>query len=650
LAKEKVTVLFQPSGRRARVEVGKTILQAGQDLGVPVESVCGGKRTCGKCKVVVEAGRGHANKDVNAKHLSATELSHGYTLSCQTQVESDLEVFVPLESRVEGQKILTWASYSETSLDPPGRALYLPVGMAREGRPIGVDELLGKLRVVSDGPLTVSEVIRPRVERLLEQKVEGVTFAMTTSGDGLEVIGATEGDTSASPLGLALDIGTTKLVMYLVNIKTGEVVDVDSDYNDQILYGEDLLTRIEYARTRPEGTETLKRAVVASVNRLVEKLLSRNSLDPAHVIDMSLAGNTVMNHLAVGQNPSYLSETNVPVSRKPVVSKAGKLGLAVNPDAYVYCLPNVSRYVGGDAMGDLLASGLCDANDIGVLIDMGTNGEILLGSKGWAFSCSCASGPAFEGWEIRHGMRAVTGAVEHVTIDPDTLKASYSVIGEPEAKPKGICGSGLIDAVAQMLLTGILDRWGNLRPHGGSHLVRQGTDGFEYLLVPADESALGWDIVVTQRDIRNLLESKAAVCAGVAVLMKKVGATIMDVRTLYLAGAFGNYIDPRNAAVVGVFPEFPRARVHKIGNGAVAGAYLTLVSREQRRRAAEFAQTTTYFDLSADPDFGEEYDAALALPGRRELFPSVHGLLSRPSRGRSKQETEDLLSLILGRT
>ncbi|MEM2906319.1 MAG: ASKHA domain-containing protein, partial [Candidatus Bathyarchaeia archaeon] len=338
------------------------------------------------------------------------------------------------------------------------------------------------------------------------------------------------------------------------------------------------------------------------------------------------------------------------VSRKPIVSKAAQLGLAINPGAYVYCLPNVSRYVGGDAIGDLLASGLCDANEIGVLIDMGTNGEILLGSKGWAFSCSCASGPAFEGWEIRHGMRAVTGAVEHVTIDPETLRASYTVIGGPGVKPKGICGSGLIDAAAQMLLTGILDRWGNLRPQANNSLVRQGPDGFEYLLVPAEESALGWDIVVTQRDIRNLLESKAAVCAGVAVLMKKVGATIMDVKSLYLAGAFGNYLDPRNGAVVGVFPEFPRAEVHKIGNGSVAGAYLTLVSREQRRKAAALAQTTTYFDLSADPDFGEEYDAALTLPGRKELFPSIYSLLSRPPRGRSKEETEDLLSLLLGRT
>jgi len=645
-----VTVTFQPAGIRVVVPHGSTIFEASQIGHLRMRSVCGGKGTCGKCKVILEAGQGDANTELIAKHLSVTELSHGYTLACQTRIRSDLEVFIPLESRVEGQKILTWASYGETRVDPLARALYLAAEATSERQSISPDELLGRLRTASGSSLTLSEGIRAKAEALLGRGAKGLTFTVTSSGDGPEIIDVTEGDTSASPLGLALDVGTTKLVMYVVNLKTGEVLDVESDYNDQILYGEDLLTRIEYARIRPEGTETLRKAVVTSTNRLITKLLARNRLDPERVIDMTLAGNTVMNHLAVGLNPSYLSETNMPVSRKPVVSKAGQLGLAINPGAYVYCLPNVSRYVGGDAIGDLLASGLCDANDIGVLIDMGTNGEILLGSKGWAFSCSCASGPAFEGWEIRHGMRAVTGAVEHVTINPDTLRASYTVIGGPEVKPKGICGSGLIDATAQMLLTGILDRWGNLRPQAHSQLVRQGSEGFEYLLVPAEESALDWDIVVTQRDIRNLLESKAAVCAGVAVLMKKVGATIMDVKSLYLAGAFGNYLDPRNAAIVGIFPEFPRAAVHRIGNGSVAGAYLALVSREQRRRAAALAQTTTYFDLSADPDFAEEYDAALALPGRKDLFPSTYSLISRPSRGRSKEETEDLLSLLLGRT
>ena len=254
---------------------------------------------------------------------------------------------------------------------------------------------------------------------------------------------------------------------------------------------------------------------------------------------------------------------------------------------------------------------------------MGTNGEIVIGSRGWLFSTSCAAGPAFEGWEIRFGIRSVEGAIDHVKIDSKTLTSTYTVIGGPQHKARGICGSGIIDAVAEMYRSGIIDFSGKISDGEKSHLIRNGVDGLEYVISPAPENDLQKDIVITQRDINNLIDSKAAVCGSVAVLMKKVGVTVTDIGSLYLAGAFGNYIDPKSAITLGIFPEFSNAKIVQLGNGSVAGAYLTLLSAKKRVEAEEIAEMMTYYDLTIDPDFMEEYSAAFCIPGRPEFFPSM---------------------------
>jgi len=421
---------------------------------------------------------------------------------------------------------------------------------------------------------------------------------------------------------LALDIGTTKVAGYLVDLRSGEIKDMESGYNEQLIYGEDLLSRIDYAFRSKGGLSLLQSAVVATINRIVENLSAKNHVSPGDIVGVSVAGNTVMTYLLAGMDPSPLVDANAQVSRDPIRRRAQEFGITVNPNASVYCLPNVSRFLGGDAVADVLASGMHEAPQISILIDMGTNGEIIIGSKGWLLSTSCAAGPAFEGWEIKFGMRSVEGAIDHVKLNTTTLRATYTVIGVAQIGPRGICGSGIIDALAEMYRSGLVDSFGKIRDEERTPLIRKGVDGLEYVLSPASDNELDRDIAITQRDLDNLMDSKAAVCGSVAVLMKKVGATIADIRNVYLAGAFGNYVDPTSATTIGIFPEFPNAKITQIGNGSVAGAYLALISVKEREEAEQIAETMTYYDLTVDPDFMEEYSAAFSIPGRAELFPS----------------------------
>jgi uncharacterized 2Fe-2S/4Fe-4S cluster protein (DUF4445 family) len=308
----------------------------------------------------------------------------------------------------------------------------------------------------------------------------------------------------------------------------------------------------------------------------------------------------------------------VEVPREPIIKKAGKIGLIVNPEGYVYCLPNVSRFLGGDAVGDVLASEMHKSDDMSLMIDLGTNGEIIFGNNKWLFSCSCASGPAFEGEGVRHGMRAAIGGIDHIEIDYETKKAKISTIGD--APPKGIVGSALIDVVAEMYKVGVMDFSGKIVPN--MPYVREGKWGLEYLIVPAEETSTGKDIVITQADLDYVVDSKAAACGAVTVLMKKLKINIYDTKHIYLAGAFGTYTDMKNAIKLGILPEFPNGDYLPLGNGSLSGAYATLVSIDKRKEALDIAKSMVYIDLLVDLEFIEEYSKALYIPGEKEYFPS----------------------------
>ncbi len=612
----KVRVLIKPLNRVIEAEGETTLLQLLRDAGIRIESLCGGKGKCGKCKVILEKGSiERVSDEPEAKLLTEAELRQGYHLACTTRILGDSTFTIPVESRTERPKILEEARLRIRELNPGSRKFLarvqrvrgtlipidhyrLQLNGYRGPQPRIVDEMYGRLREIADA--------------------ETITATITWTGGFPEVISLTPGDDAGSNYGLALDIGTTTIVGELVELNSGEVLARASEMNRQITYGEELVTRIAVAGERG-GLPKLQRAAVETINTVIERLTSEIGIEPSEISDVCAGGNTVMNHLLNGIDPTYLEEANVKVSRSPIIRKAKMIGLKVNPESYIYCLPNVSRFLGGDAVGDVLASGMCESDEISLLVDLGTNGEIVFGNRAWLFSSSCASGPAFEGGGVRYGMRGAEGGIERVRIDPKTYRAEVSVIGG--ARPKGICGSGIIDLVASLYDVGLLDFVGKLIP-GKTSLIREGAYGLEYVVAPAEETAIGRDIVLTQQDLDYIMDSKAAACGAITVLMRKLKLSIYDIENLYLAGAFGNYADIGNATRIGIFPELPNAKVHPIGNGCLAGAYATLTSKEMREKAKEIAEKMVYIDLLVDVEFIEEYSNALYIPGNKEYFPS----------------------------
>ena len=610
-----VTILFNPLNRQVEAQRGENLLEIMRDAGIRVESLCGGKGMCGKCKVILESGDIQKVSKTPDKFLSHEELEQGYYLACMVKVQGDCTFTIPTESRIDSPKILLTAEVDLADLDPSSSKYLLETSPFVDS-PLLIPHRRITLKGYRGLQPRVDDDVYSKVQMLGEQ--EPLTATVTRTNKFPEIIDVGPGDLTLSNYGLAIDIGTTTIVGFLVNLSSGEILGRASEMNRQITYGEELVTRISFAR-KNDGLKQLQKSVMDAINDVIQKLTSEADVNPEDISDICAGGNTVMNHMFTGLDPAYLEMANVKVSRDPITRKAKDLGLHTNPEAYAYCIPNVSRFLGGDAVGDVLVSNMHRTDEISLMVDLGTNGEVVFGNSDWLFSSSCASGPAFEGEGVRHGMRGAQGGIDHVKIDPDTCKAEYSVI--ENTRPKGICGSGLIDLAAEMFKVGIIDFVGKLVPRR-SPMIREGKWGLEYLVVPADETAIGQDIVITQTDLDYVIDSKAAACGAITVLMHKLKIGIEDVRHLYLAGAFGTYTDLDNAMKLGIFPEFPNVEIHPIGNGSLAGAYSTLMSMEKRKEANEIAEKMVYVDLLVDVEFIEEYSKALYIPGAKEYFPS----------------------------
>ena len=609
MQKPSLRVIFQPMNKVLTVPVGTPLLKALRTAGVAIESVCGGKGLCRKCRVILTKGACTSLPQMEASHLTPEEMAQGYYCACQVTLTEDAEFTIPVESRIDSPRILLSADMKIETISPCVRRYRVDI--------LSSDGLPGASFSIRLGGYSGT---RPRVRdslyRIFHASTEPLLATLSSVQTPPEII-AVEPVSAARPIyGIAIDLGTTTVVGCLVNLVSGMILETGSTLNRQITYGEELITRIGFADS-PDSQAALRQAVVDSIDTVVSDIVSCAGIQKTDIVDMCIAGNTVMHHLFLGIDPHYLEMANADISRIPVSVPAHTAGFSLNPDVRVYCLPNVSRFVGGDAIGDVLASGMYTSPELSLLVDLGTNGEIILGNKDWMASVSCASGPAFEGAGITCGMRASKGAIEHVRIDPSTSEVTLTIIGSD--LPRGICGSGIIDAGAGMVAAGILDFAGKLdrdHPH-----VRHGSEGLEYVLVPAGRTATGHDLVITQRDIDYIMDSKAAACGAIGVLLKKYKLTIADVRHVYLAGAFGAYTDMGNAVRFGILPAFPHAVFHPIGNGSLSGAYATLVSCNYRVIAETVAKKMVYIDLLVDTDFIEEYSAALYIPGKKELFP-----------------------------
>jgi uncharacterized 2Fe-2S/4Fe-4S cluster protein (DUF4445 family) len=590
-----------------------------QEEGVHIEALCGGKGICGKCKVILEKGRVEKRSDIPDKYLSDYELANGYYLACMVRLVEDCIFTIPTESRIENPKILISTELKIPEITPSVSKYILKPKKTSSSLLVSYRRL--ELEGYSGTPPRISDDVYERINALEDP----ITVTVSTTQGHPEIINVEKGDTRDKSYGISIDIGTTTLVAILVDLKTGEIVSRGSAMNSQITYGEDLVTRTAIAR-ESEGLKKLQKTVVDSLNNVINKMLEDVGVSPMEVNDVTVGGNTVMNHLFAGLESGYLEIANIEVPRDPIIAKAKELGLHVNPESYVYCVPNVSRFLGGDAVGDVIASDMHKSEDMSLMVDLGTNGEIVFGNSKWLFSCSCASGPAFEGEGVRHGMRAAVGGIDHVTINHETLEAQISTIGNAPAK--GICGSGLIDLIAEVYRVGLMDFSGKFVK--GLPYIREGKWGLEYLVVPAKDTSVGRDIVLTQADLDYVIDSKAAACGAVTVLMKKLKIGINDVKNIYLAGAFGTFTDLENATKMGIFPEFPNGTIYPLGNGSLSGAYATLLSKEKRTEALEVAKKMVYIDLLVDLEFIDEYSKALYIPGAKEYFPDLGKFEKQP--------------------
>ncbi|MHC1586710.1 MAG: ASKHA domain-containing protein [Candidatus Hecatellaceae archaeon] len=628
----KHKVVFQPSGRRGEFEEGTTLLDAAKSLGIPLESLCGGEGWCGRCKVIVERGMENLSpmSSGEAKLLTDREIASNYRLACRAVIKGDVVVSVPEVSLAVAQVVRKPLLELPVELDPAVKKYYVELPPPSLEDPTGdLERLLASLKATYGlGELKVDYEVLKSLPGVLR---EGEWKVTVTVWDGSEIIRVEPGKVEEA-YGVAVDIGTTTMVGFLLNLKTGKILSYYSMMNPQVPLGEDVMSRITYATLREDGLEKLHERVVRGVNFIVSKLVEAAGIKHEDVCEMVLVGNTCMQHLFLKLHPEHLGKSPfTPVIHDAVNVKARDLNLEMLASGNIHFLPIEAGFVGADNVGVLIATEPWKKDHVQLIVDIGTNGEIVVGNRERLFSASCATGPAFEGAHVKYGMRAAPGAIEDLKIDPETFEVEYQTIGGE--KPRGICGSGIIKAIAEMFKAGIILPSGKINKELSTQRVRETGEGFEFILVWRDETAIGEDITVTQKDVRAIQLAKAALYSGAKILMKHFGTEKVD--EVILAGAFGTYIDKEAAMVIGMFPDCDLNRVVSVGNAAGEGARLALLNRKKREEAREIARTIKYIELSIDPDFQREFVEAMVFPHMKDKFPHIEHLLPKSQRKHS---------------
>ena len=613
-------VIFKPDNKTIKVERGTTVLDAATSSDIYIDSICGGRGKCGKCKVIID-GNVHAD---TTDLLSAEEKARGYYLACLARVSGNLTVTVPKESRVESHQILMRSVIVPLSvIEPPLMKISLSLSPpSLIDYMSDLDRVTRALHNLGIENVTIGLPTLKKLSRILRENEWNVIVTLMDLWDRQEIIDI--GPVSDDDLiGVAIDIGTTTIVVELVDLKSGAIIDSRSDYNKQVVYGEDVLSRILYTEEHKDGIRKLTSTVRYGINDLIRELVIDNKMRYEKICRAVISGNTVMTHLFYGLDPKHIRhEPYIPVMSYVPQMKAVKLGLSINPNAYIYALPCRSSYVGGDVTADVIASGMSDRKELSLLIDVGTNGELVLGNESFLASCSCSAGPAFEGGEVEFGTRAMYGAIERFWIDDD--KVQYSTIGN--VKPKGICGSGLIELVAELFSNGVIDRVGKIQPDKNNIRIQAGSSGSQFVVAFKGETAINKDIVITDVDIQNILRTKAAVYASSNVLLKTFGYKFTDLTDVFIAGSFGNYLDIKKAITIGLLPDLPLDAFKFIGNGALGGARMVLLSKSMQDKAEEVVANMTHIELSVNSMFFKEFTSALFIPHTEiDQFPSIVG-------------------------
>ncbi|MHB1456823.1 MAG: ASKHA domain-containing protein [Armatimonadota bacterium] len=634
------SITFLPDDRTVRVGDHNTILEAAERAGVYISRTCGGDGICGKCKVIARSGDVWSGPTI---HLSREEIQNGYVLACLSYPRSDAVIEIPPESRLEGKPQLadedatrfgsTGALVGEGlrySHDPLSQKRLLTLPKPGLSDNLGdLERVYRELRCSEDAPAMQMGLAQlKQLTVVLRDSDWEVSANLGFRGDVTEIIQVEKGSAAARNYGVAVDIGTTTVVAYLVDLNNAKTIGKQATYNSQIQYGEDIISRIMYAGTK-EKLVRLSACVADDINKLINGLVDSTGVSLHDITYVVCAGNTTMVHLLLRLDPSAIRlEPYIPVAAAPPVIRAIEAGIKINPRGLLYCVPAVACYVGGDVVAGALISGMTRSPETAMLIDVGTNAEIVLGNQDWMVCCSASAGPTFEGGGISCGMRATNGAIERLEMRAGGKTISYSVIGGGD--PIGICGSGLIDTISGMLMNDCLERSGKIVDKCGSGRLREGDDGPEFVLVEAAHTANGKDIVINQADVENFIRSKGAIYHACDCLLDIAGLQFTDLQNIYISGGFGNYLDPGKAITIGLLPDVPLDTFQYMGNGSAQGARMILLSKQARAEGETIAANMTYIELSTSTKFMNEYTSSLFLPHTDiERFPSVKLQLSK---------------------
>jgi len=620
-----IKITFLPDRKNIKVGKGTPVLEALERVGISIDTPCGGKGICGKCKILITKG---INKitSIEEKLISEEEIRKGFRLACQTKVFEDSIIKIPLKIRLDFNKLFTSKLKGDIhnikksfSLESDLKKVFLDLEKpSLDDQRSDWERIKDRLSLMKIGNISNLKVpieILKKIPNLIRKADFRVTVTILNN----EVIDIESGNTTKSSYGIAFDIGTTTVVGYLVDLRTGEELSAVAKTNPQIIHGDDVISRIEFVQKQKDGLKKLQEEIVNTLNEIVRETTQRAGINKNNIYETVVVGNTCMHHLFLGLNPSNIAPSPyIPVIKESLSLKAKDIPeLALDSIADIFTLPNISAFVGADIVGGVLSTSMWMEEKIVLFVDLGTNGEVVLGSKKKLWACSTAAGPAFEGARISSGMRAVEGAIDKVKITNKSV--TWRIINN--VKVKGLCGSGLIDLIAEMLKIGLINKSGKLinRENCQSEIgeeikkrIIREIEGNKFILVKSDKAEGGEPIYLTQRDIREVQLAKAAIYAGIKILLKEVGIYPEDIQEILLAGAFGNFINKESARRIGLIPHLPLRRIRFIGNAAGKGAEIALLSKKMREVSQEMSKKVKYIELSSRPDFQEEFIKAMS--------------------------------------
>ena len=632
-------VLFLPHNVKTTVKQGETLIRAAMEAGVHINASCGGDGVCGKCRVIVEEGKVDGGL---TEKLSKEDIEKGYRQACLTSVQGDIVVRIPTESDVDTSWLnlqkpprhtakiweMNFEELREKGLFFPPvekRYLELPKPSSQDHLP-DVTRLVSFLKARYDEHRLVVQlpVIRkiPDVLRKDDFKVTATLLRPVHSGRKTHIINIQPGDTTDRNYAIAVDIGTTTVYSQLIDLITGKVLASYGEFNGQISYGEDVISRIMYA-DKPDGLEKLHTVIISTINALIKKMVKRARIDKEEISTITMAGNTTMTQLMLKINPKYIRlSPYVPAATLFAPMRAVDLGLVLDDHVTALVFPAISSYVGGDIVAGVMGSGMYRTSEVTLFMDIGTNAEIVIGNKDWLACAACSAGPAFEGGGLTFGMRAAKGAIEDFSMNPITFEPMNITVGD--VRPKGICGSGLISMVAVMFEMGVIDNRGKFNRDLDTPRIRDNDGIIEYVLAWKEETQIGRDISLSEPDLDNFIRAKGAIFSGCMTLLEEVGLSIRDIEKIYLSGGFGSYVDLEKAMVIGLLPEIDPGKVKFIGNGSLMGAKMSSLTNRIRKDVVDVTKRMTNFELSETSSYMDNYVAALFLPHTdMNFFPKL---------------------------